>query len=95
MSKYVCDYDSIDTISKQIKEKANNMTNFLNQYIKEIESSLSRWNSDSKESFIKKNNEEVAKIKNVISNIEKLSEFLSSSSTAIKNKDDDLSKLNI
>ena len=51
MPKYVCDFDTVRTIGKNLAETAGEIKDFLTDYATKITSDTAGWKSDAKTSF--------------------------------------------
>ena len=51
MPKYVCDFDTVRTIGKNLAETAEEIKDFLTDYATKITSDTAGWKSDAKTSF--------------------------------------------
>lgn len=95
MAKYVFDFELIDATIKVIKDKSSTMTNTLNTYSSKIDGSTSSWKSDTKEQFISTDKSQVDLLKQSISGLDSLGNYLSDVSNNIQSTEQTLSSMKI
>lgn len=95
MAKYVFDFELIDATIKVIKDKSSTMTNTLNTYSSKIDGSTSSWKSDTKEQFISTDKSQVDLLKQSISDLDSLGNYLSDVSNNIQSTEQTLSSMKI
>lgn len=95
MSKYVFDFELIDATIKVIKEKSANMSNTINTYSSKLDSSTSSWKSDTKSKFTSMDKSQVDLLKQSITDLDTLSNYLNDVSTNIQSVEQTLSSMKI
>lgn len=95
MAKYVFDFDTIGTTSNNIESKYEEILSDLSAYEKDLKTTLNGWSSISKEEFISKHNSMVSSLKNCLTNIEKVQQYLVGLSDKINAAESSISSSNI
>ena len=95
MTKFVCDFDIVNSIAANLDNVSTNLTSSLNDYYSTLETDLSGWSGDAKSKFIASNEEKVKLIKSKLEDVTELSSFIKKASHSIQELDDQLSSMKI
>ena len=95
MAKYVCDFDTVTTIGKEICTAASDINSAISDYNSTIDSHLSSWEGSAKTSFEKTNATQVATSKKDATYINELGEYIQSAAKSIQALEEELAGLNI
>lgn len=95
MAKYVCDFDQVISIGQKVCEAVSEIENSVNTYSSRIESDLSTWNGNAKNSFVKTNSEQVKVATTDLAYVKELGEFIQSSAQSIQQLEEQLGTLSI
>ncbi len=90
MAKYVCDYETVIEIGKQICSIAETIGGDLDTYKGTVEKDLSGWNSVAKNSFVTTNTAQVAAGKAMAEVATSVGTYIQSAAQAIQSTDEGL-----
>ena len=95
MARFVCDFETVNSISERLSDTANSLVTSVNNYNTNIESSVSGWTGEAKDTFISSNNTKIESMKQEIQMVSDLAIFLKKSSNAIETLDESLASMDI
>lgn len=95
MARFVCDFETVNSISERLSDTANNLVTAVDNYNTNIESSVSGWTGEAKDTFVSSNNTKTESMKQEIQMVSELADFLKKSSNAIETLDESLASMDI
>ena len=95
MAKYVCDFGEVTSVGDKVIETATTLEGAVNTYSSRIESDLSSWTGQAKESFTTTNASQVSAAVSDLNYVKSLGEFLKTASKSIEELEQQLSALSI
>lgn len=95
MGKYVCDFGAVKSIATNLKKYASDITSTLTTYEANIQSDLSGWTGNAKETFATSSAAQIASAKTYATSIDELSNFITSAVEAIESKESEIASINI
>ncbi len=90
MPKYVCDYDEVKKIGKNLCKTATEIKSSVKSYVSKIDNDLSEWDSAAKNSFSSVNQTQAAATTADAEYTSKLGEFIQVSADSIQQLDEQL-----
>ena len=95
MSKYVCDFDQVNSAGSKLCSTAAKMRSDASNYSSGIEASLSKWTGTAKDSFITSNAKQIELMNSQAEYLDSLGEFMKRAAKEIQDLDGELSTLEI
>ena len=95
MAKYVCDFQTVNTIAKNLENQANELINSMGSYTSTLSSDLTKYTGDAKNNFIASNQTKAQTIKSNAVQISELSKFIKDASDRIQEAESQLASLSI
>ncbi len=95
MAKYVCDFDQVQSVGKNICDAASEMETSVSTYSSNIDGDLSGWNGAAKDSFNTTNTEQVAQATSNAQSMNELGNFIQDAAQSIQSLDSELASMSI
>ena len=95
MARYVCDFDTVIQIGKDVCAAAEEMSSAVSTYNSQIEESLSSWSGMAKNAFTSTNTDQVKNANDDLTHVRELGEFIQTSAQAIESLEEQLAALSI
>lgn len=95
MAKFICEFSEVTSIGKKITSAAKDFTSATNTYSNSIDTELSGWTGDAKNSFTSKKNGFVNSNLTDCNYISEFGEFIVSAAQKIEELESELSNLSI
>ena len=95
MSKYVCDFDALKTISSNLKKQVSDMNTALSAYEANLQSDLSGWSGLAEKEFTSYSEQQITNAKKYINSIDELANFIDNAVSSIESAETEIASISI
>lgn len=95
MSKYVCDFGQVSEAGNKLIEAASQMRESINRYSSGIDSSLSSWSGQAKNSYSKQSSNQASIVNKKADELNDFGEFIVNAAKSISQLEDELASIRI